>query len=272
MKKILIIFILSISLLNLSACKKGKDYEPEKIVAEHQFFDDNFYNYIRYINYPYSNNNSIIFKQSLTAYMGVKNGTSRSINSYQYDYSHSKLEIYYNLDPRKLEGGTLRRFSHEFLPEYLFDEKIKSISGKVNYSYKEDAIEHIKTYTFKEIFFNEGFIDSSFTEEKQIVEFTFSIISNSNENFNRLKINAIIPKTNNPFHLDFQTFIKTKSGDVYPFLGIYNYNLIDEDYLSISDLKLDKEIDIDYLLIYAEYNNGTTIEVIKQKILNTLTK
>lgn len=272
MKKLYLIVILFISIFILTACKKEEPYAPEKIEAQHQFYEEHFYNYIRYLNFPYYQNNKTMFKQSLTTYMGINNGTSRSINSYQYDYLHSRLETYFNLEPTMLDGGVARKFSHEFLPEYHFETKIKEISGKVVYSHVVDTVKETKTYLFKEIFFDIDSIDSNFSENNQndIVKFNFINNTIDSEPYYRFKINAIIPKTTKPYHLDFQTYIKTTTDEIYPFMGLYNYNLIDEDYISISDLKVDKNINIKSIYIYAEYNNGENVEIIKYLITAVL--
>lgn len=272
MKKIYIVFLLFLFFFVLSSCKKDDVFIPEEIAAEHQFYDENFYNYIRYINFPYFEKTKTTFKQSLTTYMGIKTGTNRSIDYYQFDYSHSYKETYFNVEPTVLDGGIVRRFSHEFLPESIIKSKINSIYGKIVYSHTIDLITETKTYLFKESFFTTELINSSFSNSNQNDAVLFSFLNNSikTEPFYRFKINAIVPKNSTPYHLDFQTYIKTTSNDIYPFMGIYNYNLINEDYISISDLKVDKQIDIEEILIYAEYNNGKDIEVIKQIIPDVL--
>ncbi len=272
MKKTFLIFIISISIFTLSACNRLKPFTPEEINAEHQFYDEDFYNYIRYVNFPYIKNNTTKFKQSLTTYMGIKNGTGRSIDSYQFDYTHSRLETFFNLEPTMLNGGIARKFSHEFLPEHSFESKIKNISGKIIYSHIVNDIKETKTYLFAESFFDTDIIDPSFSENELdgSLVFTFNNNTINTESYYRFKINAIVSKTNRPYHLDFQTYIKTTSNEIYPFMGIYNYNVIDEDYISISDLKVDKQIDIDSILIYAEYNDGENIEIIKYIIPQVL--
>lgn len=272
MKKLSIIFILLISVFTLSACIKEKPYSPEKIIAEHQFYDENFYNYIRYVNFPYINNETIKSKQSLTAYMGIKNGTQRSIDSYQFDYKHSHLETYFSLEPTLLDGGIVRKFSHEFLPAFDLESKITDISGKVVYSHIIDAIKETKTYLFKETFFGVDYTNSTFLENNQTDSIKFSFTNNTinSETYYRFKINALVPKTSNPYHLDFQTYLKTTTDEIYPFMGIYNYHLIDEDYISISDLKVDKKINVESILFYAEYNDGETTEIIKHIITDVL--
>ena len=172
------------------------------------------------------------------------NRTNRLYKYYQFDYYLANGEflcdyhIFDNID------GALRKYGQNFMPYYDLKSIVDKIMLRVKYSYEifdEDANEGIaydKEFSLSEdILFFDNKKDYSDTNPFEIY---MTKESNSDENYERYKVNASIPSAKTG-HIDMQIFVKGNDGNVYPYLGLYHYEFKNGNYISVSDEKIDKK-------------------------------
>ena len=268
MKKYLILIMMVVCFLGISCKEKG--YTPKKPEEIENFQRVNGTHLLECEDVsPYIVIKNKLLNQdllySMTLYMNFEKGnrTNRLYKYYQFDYYLANGEflcdyhIFDNID------GALRKYGQNFMPYYDLKSIVDKIMLRVKYSYEifdEDANEGIaydKEFSLSEdILFFDNKKDYSDTNPFEIY---MTKESNSDENYERYKVNASIPSAKTG-HIDMQIFVKGNDGNVYPYLGLYHYEFKSGNYISVSDEKIDKKQGI--VAAYCQINmyetNGNT--------------
>lgn len=274
MKKIFV-FINIFLVFFLVSCKKDNTYIAEKIEANHEFFNENFISFLKISTTLDKEDNDIYPKYSIIAYMHIVNGTERRITSYQVDWisGEDKYDTYYR---NQLNVITPARFiAQQFLPfvrlegdelhkvkvYYKYRAKIEDIFSVQEFKYEEDILKYSSDDYI--LLKNELPIDINIYKNE-------SDLTNYRLRFELLFNNGETKKS----HIDIQTWIKTTSGNIYPFIGLYNYATYSEDYISISDELIPRIVDIDEIYIKAiDFNRELTYtKVLKYNNIETYKK
>ena len=291
MKKYWIIILLLLCML--AGCGREEDYEPmkpedregfEKISAEHTIIDEDVSTYLLIKNKPF--NDQLLY--SITLYMNFEKGnrTSRYHEYYQMDYylENDVFGTHYH-DFDRIDGAK-RNYGQNFMPYYNLGSDIKYFNFLSQYSfmmkddsgkdilyekelkYKEEIIKFEKDANYvaiqKEDNNEDQNIEDQNTENQNKFDFKFTKQSIEGEKYNRYKLN-IYPKfeESDEFvgHLDIQCFIKCGE-DIYPYLGLYHYNIVNGNYVTVSDELLDKTYNIEklYFIINKYEINNPNVE------------
>lgn len=275
MKKYLIIILLLFCML--AGCGGEEEYEPmkpedregfEKITAEHTIIDEDVSTYLLVKNKPFKN--QLLY--SITLYMDFEKGnrTSRYYEYYQMDYylDNGKFGTHYH-DFDRIDGAQ-RKYGQNFMPYYNIGSNIQYFNFLSQYSFMMKNENDKDVLYEKELKYKEEIItfesDANYivinkNNNNEMFDFKFVKQSNEGEKYNRYKLN-IYPEFNGDKsfvgHLDIQCFIKCGE-DIYPYLGLYHYNIQNGDYVSVSDELLDKTYNIEKLyFIINKYDNNTT--------------
>jgi len=265
MKKYFIVLLLLLCFL--AGCGGEEEYEPmkpedregfEKISAEHTIVDEDVSSYIVIKNKPLKDQ----ILSSITLYMNFEKGnrTSRYYEYYQFDYylENDTFGTHYH-DFDKIDGAK-RNYGQNFMPYYNLKSSIDYFNFLSEYSFNmKDETDKDVLYE-KELKFKEEIIkfDSSadFKNVDEKFEFVFIKTSNDNEKYNRYKLNIYPNIDDFVGHLDIQCFIEC-GNDIYPYLGLYHYNISNGKYVTVSDELLDKAYTIDKLYFIINKHDNT---------------
>lgn len=261
MKKInlLLLFIL---LAVLVGCKGDNDdeFNPDKVEAEHSLFTEGFSSYVKISTNVAEEDGEIIPKYSITAFMHVLEGINREITYYQFDWvtSDNTFDTYYNRE----FGEPLRFIAQQFLPFVkVSGNAIDKISGLIKYKTKIND-----TFVKKEVKYSENIIKynpsdySEISNQDDVLSMNIYKFDFVDGNYH-FKYQFNFKTTNEIVHLDMQSWFKTKNGDVYPLMGLYNYATKSENYLSVSDEVISGTVELDeiYIKVVYIYNNKTHV-------------
>ena len=254
MKKYLIFLLLV--LLFLTGCSKLKGLQYEKIEASHVVYDEDVSSYFLLYGKPVLENNSIGLKYSITIYSNIKTGNSRYFNYYQVDWTTDTnyIDQYYHIF---VEDARKRSYAQNFFPyNYIEGNRIKTIDVMFDYEYVIDEIKTITKATYSEEIMNiskNDLDDLKFVEELQNYDIKLLGEKRPEEDFNRFKLNIGFIDLNEISHIDFQSWIVTKDQEIYPFFGIYHYQLTNVDFISVSDETVSDAISCDELYCQIKY-------------------
>lgn len=260
MKKYLI-FTLLILALTLVGCKKvPEEFVPEKIEANHEFLNDDFLSFIKLSTNLELDQDQIIPKYSMTAFMHITRGVNRKINYFQVDWitSDDTYDIYYR---NELDTQNPSRFiAQEFLPFVkVSGNKIDSIKAYYKYESLINGVMETREVKYQEevLKFNEDdFIETS--NEDDVLNLNINKHDINDDEY-RFKYSINFKTDEIPIHLDMQSWIRTKDGNVYPLMGLYNYATFSENYISVSDEIINKVVEIEeiFMKIVYSYDNKT---------------
>ena len=259
MKKYLI-FALIVLVSTLVGCnKKPVEFIPDRIEANHEFLNDDFLSFIKLSTDLELDQGQITPKYSMTAFMHIARGTNRKINYYQVDWitSDNTYDIYYR---NEVAVTTPSRFiAQEFLPFVkVSDNAIDTIKAHYKYQSSINEVMEVREVKYKEEVLN--FNEEDYTQiSNQDDVFNISLKkSNLNDDKYRFKYSINFKTEDEAVHLDMQSWIKTKDGDIYPLMGLYNYATFSEDYISVSDEIVDKVVEIEeiYIKLIYSYNDN----------------
>lgn len=267
MKKIQIIIIMLFLLFLINGCKKEDDKEPiiSKIESVHEFFHDDVSSIVRIIGNPVlkkPNDNFYNIKYSLTAYMQIKQGTSRQLDYYQFDwtFNDNTYDTYYHYTKNDENQTIVRSFAQNFHPSSFIDkESIIKVAGKIKYSLILNNKLHNREYTFLEEMLtlsNDDFNNYNNINDNNEISVNCTFNNFDYEDFYRFKININIEKNEEPYHVDMQSWFVTNNNQIIPFIGVYNYTNLDENFESVTDERIYKYVDIKDIYIKALKTNN----------------
>ena len=248
MKKVLILYILIIAFSLVGCSKNIERLQYEKIDAPHLVSDDSISSYMLIKSSPNEEGKMVY---NLTIYSDFLKGTGRYYHYYQVDYKllNDKIMQYYHIFTYE---ETERKYAQKFAPHEMIDG-IKEFNVAINYEYKLDSEEVIN----KVLKYHEDIIGF-----KVNIDYfngnngEFIVNLDKVEEENKYKFGIDFSETSG--HFDFQAFIETSYGEVYPFYGIYHYELQRGNYSTITYEKVDESIKIKafyYILNYYSSNN-----------------
>lgn len=245
MKKIIIFYML-IMLLCLSSCGgyqiEGLQYPV--IEAEHNIESETVSSYLLI-------KSSIVDEKmyyNFTIYSDFLRGTGRYYHYYQVDYKTNNdtiIQYYHVFDYTETE----RKYAQKFAPHERID-KLDEFNVAIDYEYKLDS-EVVINETLK---YHEDIIKLEDLDKYVNSDNIFDVILDKIDSENKYKFT--IKFSEELGHFDFQAFIKTTDGEIFPFYGIYHYELKRGNYTTLSYEELASNIKIDeiyYKIIY--YSN-----------------
>ena len=77
--------------------------------------------------------------------------------------------------------------------------------------------------------------DSKFVNSLENYQIELIALKRKTEVVNRFKLNIRFIDLEEASHIDFQSWIVTNDGDIYPFYGIYHYQIDNGDFISVGD-------------------------------------
>ena len=268
---LMIALVIVVSFVSLSCGDEGVYTPPtpdevenfQKISGTHTIIDEDVSSYILIKNKPYKDN----LLYSMTIYMDFYKGerTNRFYEYYQIDYYLQDDTFGYDYHLFDNIDGAKRIYGQNFMPYYNIGGIVKNIKYQIKYSFdlKNKETNEIETFN-KVINYSEDLIifddKANYLETFEDYTFEFLDCSIDGEKNNRYKLNMFI-NNNKEGHIDMQSFIECKDGKVYPYLGIYHYNLERGSFNSVSDDKLDKVYEISkvyYIINYYDLNGELT--------------
>lgn len=260
MKKYLTVLLLLISIFLIN-CGEDIKYVPKKpdeienfkkVEATHQnsFIDINTYILIK--NKP--NKNSLLTSITLQMDFIRGNKTNRFYEYFQFDYSldnnkfYSDYHVFDNID------GQIRNYGQNFMPYYELNSPLNNFSFLIKYSYDEKDENQDNKHYEKSFTFSENIIKYTDNLYEENSFYKLNVTKTSDDKFYRYKLSLSNSITEG--HIDFQSFMVLDNGDIYPFIGLYNYSYVNGNYNLVSDEKLLKEINIKEVIgIVNEYNS-----------------
>lgn len=265
-KYILIIFAL-IFILFLSSCGgyKIEGLKYQKIEADHNLNDDNISSYLL-IKSQLENNDSNQMIYNITFYSDFLRGTGRYYHYYQVDYKDldDKIHQYYHVFDY---SETERKYAQKFAPHEVING-ISEVDVAIEYEFILDSVEPItNVLTYHEDIIKYNDIKDLNSSNDNLFEVILDKISEDN----KYKFSINIIEEINSGHFDFQAFALTSDGKVFPFYGIYHYEVQRGDYSTLSYEEIDSSINISsfiYVIKYYKDNANNPSEIVFGKINN----
>ena len=258
MKKWLILLLFG--LLFISGCSRMKGLQYEKILAEHEIYNQDLNSYLLVNGKPVLEKESIKIKYAITIYANIIAGTGRYFNYYQVDWTTDtgRIDQYYHIfneDARK------RSYAQNFFPyNYVYGSLITKIDVLFDYEYlqQEESVEAKIMYSEDLLTLNASELDSSkFASTLENYQIELIAIKRKMEDFNRFKLNIGFLNLDQESHIDFQSWIVTNDDKIYPFYGIYHYQLSNGDYISVGDEMIDNIIDFKEMFCKIKYYHNS---------------
>ncbi|MDD3348254.1 MAG: hypothetical protein PHD85_01205 [Bacilli bacterium] len=260
MKKWLILLLFG--LLFISGCSRMKGLQYEKILAEHEIYNQDLNSYLLVNGKPVLEKESIKIKYAITIYANIIAGTGRYFNYYQVDWTTDtgRIDQYYHIfneDARK------RSYAQNFFPyNYVYGSLITKIDVLFDYEYlqQEESVEAKIMYSEDLLTLNASELDSSkFASTLENYQIELIAIKRKMEDFNRFKLNIGFLNLDQESHIDFQSWIVTNDDKIYPFYGIYHYQLSNGDYISVGDEMIDNIIDFKEMFCKIKYYHNSDV-------------
>lgn len=245
MKKYLSFLLIFISLFLISCASEEKGLKYEKIEAEHLVSDESISSYLVLKSKLIDEK----MHHSLTIYSNFLKGTGRYYHYYQVDYltNDGDIEQYYHLF--NMTDNDERKYSQNFLPYYKFSG-VKEFDVLFEYEYilnEEKIVNQIK-YHEDVLSFEED--EKKYSDTLENVEIKYNEIFKDEKKFYNINIDF---EELDSGHIDLQSWILTSNGELYPFFGVYHYQLDRGDYNSIEYDEIDKNLEIEK--IYFKINH-----------------
>ena len=240
---------------------------------EHKMGDPIVSVYFRKIDTLTEQNGKISSKETLTVYL-EDNSTNKE--EYAVNYEVSGLTLGDNMD--YMYTGSRANFitmpmTHTVKSQVsIKDGGYKALFGKIlyrekgtedeltSYEFKEDVITLTKR-ELKKISNNDNVLEGKFS-------FTKSTIIDKETESASVSVTLSILTEDDSYHLDFQTFIVTADGEIYPIIGFYGYYATKKKTLS-GYVNLSGNIEIKYLVvkgIFIDSSEEKTVYYYKEEI------
>ncbi len=265
---ILVLFIC----LFLSGCSNMKGLQYDKIVAEHEVYHQDLNSYVVINAKPVLEKDTIRVKYAITIYANIVEGTGRYFNYYQVDWTTDtgKIDQYYHIFQ---EDARKRSYAQNFFPyNYVYGNQITKVDVLYDYEYliQEESIATKVKYSEEMMMLPTSELTSlKFVDSLENYQIELIASKRKTEEFNRFKLNIHFVNLEETSHIDFQSWIVTSDGDIYPFYGIYHYQIDSGDFISVGDEMIDDIIDFKEMFCKIKYYNHEEIyeEYYKMKIV-----
>ncbi|HRT68770.1 MAG TPA: hypothetical protein P5173_00965 [Bacilli bacterium] len=224
--------------LFLAGCRTMKGLQYDKIVAEHEVYHPDLNSYVLINAKPVLEKDTIKVKYAITIYANIVAGTGRYFNYYQVDWTTDtgKIDQYYHIfreDARK------RSYAQNFFPyNYVDGKQITKVDILYDYEYllQEEKIAAKVQYSEEMMrLMPSELTDSKFVNSLENYQIELIALKRKTEAVNRFKLNIRFIDLEEASHIDFQSWIVTNDGDIYPFYGIYHYQIDNGDFISVGD-------------------------------------
>jgi len=215
---------------------KGLQYD--KIVAEHEVYHPDLNSYVLINAKPVLEKDTIKVKYAITIYANIVAGTGRYFNYYQVDWTTDtgKIDQYYHIFK---EDARKRSYAQNFFPyNYVDGKQITKVDILYDYEYllQEEKIAAKVQYSEEMMRLTPSELtDSKFVNSLENYQIELIALKRKTEVVNRFKLNISFIDLEEASHIDFQSWIVTNDGDIYPFYGIYHYQIDNGDFISVGD-------------------------------------
>lgn len=224
--------------LFLAGCRTMKGLQYDKIVAEHEVYHPDLNSYVLINAKPVLEKDTIKVKYAITIYANIVAGTGRYFNYYQVDWTTDtgKIDQYYHIFK---EDARKRSYAQNFFPyNYVDGKQITKVDILYDYEYllQEEKIAAKVQYSEEMMRLTPSELtDSKFVNSLENYQIELIALKRKTEVVNRFKLNIRFIDLEEASHIDFQSWIVTNDGDIYPFYGIYHYQIDNGDFISVGD-------------------------------------
>jgi len=224
--------------LFLAGCRTMKGLQYDKIIAEHEVYHPDLNSYVLINAKPVLEKDTIKVKYAITIYANIVAGTGRYFNYYQVDWTTDtgKIDQYYHIFK---EDARKRSYAQNFFPyNYVDGKQITKVDILYDYEYllQEEKIAAKVQYSEEMMrLMPSELTDSKFVNSLENYQIELIALKRKTEAVNRFKLNIRFIDLEEASHIDFQSWIVTNDGDIYPFYGIYHYQIDNGDFISVGD-------------------------------------
>jgi len=224
--------------LFFAGCRTMKGLQYDKIVAEHEVYHQDLNSYVLINAKPVLEKDTIKVKYAITIYANIVAGTGRYFNYYQVDWTTDtgKIDQYYHIFK---EDARKRSYAQNFFPyNYVDGKQITKVDILYDYEYllQEEKIAAKVQYSEEMMrLMPSELTDSKFVNSLENYQIELIALKRKTEAVNRFKLNIRFIDLEEASHIDFQSWIVTNDGDIYPFYGIYHYQIDNGDFISVGD-------------------------------------
>ncbi|HNZ78099.1 MAG TPA: hypothetical protein PKG96_00425 [Bacilli bacterium] len=224
--------------LFFAGCRTMKGLQYDKIVAEHEVYHPDLNSYVLINAKPVLEKDTIKVKYAITIYANIVAGTGRYFNYYQVDWTTDtgKIDQYYHIFK---EDARKRSYAQNFFPyNYVDGKQITKVDILYDYEYllQEEKIAAKVQYSEEMMrLMPSELTDSKFVNSLENYQIELIALKRKTEAVNRFKLNIRFIDLEEASHIDFQSWIVTNDGDIYPFYGIYHYQIDNGDFISVGD-------------------------------------
>ena len=224
--------------LFFAGCRTMKGLQYDKIVAEHEVYHQDLNSYVLINAQPVLEKDTIKVKYAITIYANIVAGTGRYFNYYQVDWTTDtgKIDQYYHIFK---EDARKRSYAQNFFPyNYVDGKQITKVDILYDYEYllQEEKIAAKVQYSEEMMrLMPSELTDSKFVNSLENYQIELIALKRKTEAVNRFKLNIRFIDLEEASHIDFQSWIVTNDGDIYPFYGIYHYQIDNGDFISVGD-------------------------------------
>jgi len=224
--------------LFFAGCRTMKGLQYDKIVAEYEVYHPDLNSYVLINAKPVLEKDTIKVKYAITIYANIVAGTGRYFNYYQVDWTTDtgKIDQYYHIFK---EDARKRSYAQNFFPyNYVDGKQITKVDILYDYEYllQEEKIAAKVQYSEEMMrLMPSELTDSKFVNSLENYQIELIALKRKTEAVNRFKLNIRFIDLEEASHIDFQSWIVTNDGDIYPFYGIYHYQIDNGDFISVGD-------------------------------------
>ncbi|MCK9536071.1 MAG: hypothetical protein M0R05_00555 [Bacilli bacterium] len=253
------LLLILIILFLLGCDQKNNAFKPEKINANHSFYNSDFASFLKISSDVLIENDKLTPRYAITIHMRVSRGTERKIMYYQIDWisADDGYDTYYHIASVTDDRYVGQRF---LPPSTVGDDAIKKVKAYFKYCHTVDGVAAENEYAYSEeiIAFPGNEFSSDISELQNKVDLGIVLNDDDSDDY-RFKFYISFLNHDIPSHIDYQSWYETDNGSVLPLIGIYNYATLGDDYLSISDEKITKEITIKNIYMKLVYYDGDNV-------------
>ena len=224
--------------LFFAGCRTMKGLQYDKIVAEYEVYHPDLNSYVLINAKPVLEKDTIKVKYAITIYANIVAGTGRYFNYYQVDWTTDtgKIDQYYHIFK---EDARKRSYAQNFFPyNYVDGKQITKVDILYDYEYLLQEEKIVAKVQYSEEMMRlmpSELTDSKFVNSLENYQIELIALKRKTEAVNRFKLNIRFIDLEEASHIDFQSWIVTNDGDIYPFYGIYHYQIDNGDFISVGD-------------------------------------
>ena len=216
-----LLILLIILSLFAFGCKKEKRLKYNKIEAEHVIEDQYMSSFVLLKTIPHEGNMKDL-RHSITVFCDFLKGSGRYYHYYQVDYTSNDDEIDQYYHVFNNQDGDERKYYQNVI---TLDEDLDEFKTEINdFEFiVNEVVKEEEDYNLYNIFFNIGDLKGG--------------------------------------HIDLQTWIETSDNQLFPFVGIYHYQLDRGNYETYGYERIDKKVNVNKVYFKVNYykdNNVTT--------------